>query len=129
LGILQEDLPSLAHHKEALPQCLHQHGKRLSSASYTGASQKVFQTLLQVHALAYQKIVEEADGESTATASLERIETLVDTCFVATTKSSKKKRKKLAGSGPTKKDLNRGMSVEIIYNMRGTKCQALQGLV
>jgi hypothetical protein len=35
--------------------------------------------------LAYQKIVDKADGETTATASLERIETLVDTCFVAAT--------------------------------------------
>jgi hypothetical protein len=77
--------------------------------------------------LAYQKIVDEADGESTATASLERIETLVDTCFVATTNSSKKKRKKLVGSGPTKKDFDRRMSVETIYSIRGTKCQALQG--
>jgi hypothetical protein len=71
--------------------------------------------------LAYQKIVNEADGESTATASLERIETLVDTCFVATTNLSKKKRKKLVGSGPTKKDLNRRLSVETIYSIQGTK--------
>jgi hypothetical protein len=84
--------------------------------------------LPQVHAsLPYQKIVDEADGESTATASLERIETLVDTCFVATTNSSKKKRKKLVGSGPTKKDFDRRMSAETIYSIRGTKCQALQG--
>jgi hypothetical protein len=71
--------------------------------------------------LAYQKIVEEADGESTATASLERIETLVDTCFLATTNSSKKKRKKQVGSGPTKKDFNRRMSIEAIHSMRGLK--------
>ena len=77
--------------------------------------------------LAYQKIVDEADGKSTVTASLERIETLVDTCFVTTTNSSKKKRKKLVGSGPTKKDFDRRMSVETIYSMRGTKYQALQG--
>ncbi len=75
--------------------------------------------------LAYQKIVDEADGESTATASLERIETLVDTCFVVTTNSSKKKRKKLVGAGPTKKDFDRRMSVKTIYSIRGTKCQAL----
>jgi hypothetical protein len=54
--------------------------------------------------LAYEKIVKEADGKSTATASLERIEPLVDTCFVATTNSSKKNWKKQVGSGPTKKD-------------------------
>ena len=77
--------------------------------------------------LAYRKIVEMADGESTETASLERIETLVDTCFVATTNSSKKKRNKQVGSGPTKKDFNRRMSIETIYSLWESKCQALQG--
>jgi hypothetical protein len=57
--------------------------------------------------LAYQKVVNEAEGKSTATESLERIEMLVDTCFVAArTISSKKKRKELVGSGPTQKDFN-----------------------
>jgi hypothetical protein len=65
--------------------------------------------------LAYQKIVNEADGKSTATVSLERIGTLIDTCLVATTNSSKKKRKKLIGWGPTKKDFDQRMSVETIY--------------
>jgi hypothetical protein len=77
--------------------------------------------------LAYQKIVDEADGKSTATASLERTETLLNTCFVATTNLSKKKRKKQVGSGTTKKDFDRRMSVKTIYRIRGTKCQALQG--
>jgi hypothetical protein len=78
--------------------------------------------------LAYQKIVDQADGESTTTASLEWIQKLVATCFVTTINSSKKKRKKLVGSGPAKKDLTRRMLVKKIYSQQGFKCQALQGL-
>jgi hypothetical protein len=74
--------------------------------------------------LAYQMIVKEADGKNTAAASLGWIEMLVDTCFIATTM---KKRKKLVGFGPTKKDFNRMMSIEIIYSLQGSKCQALEG--
>ena len=77
--------------------------------------------------LAYQKIVNEADGKSTATALLERIKTLVATCFVMTINYSKKKRKKLVGSGPTKKDFTQRMLVKTIYSQQGLKCQALQG--
>jgi hypothetical protein len=61
------------------------------------------------------------------TASLKRIETLVNTCFIAATISSKKKWKKLVGSGQTKKDINGIMPVGTIYSLRGLKCQALQG--
>jgi hypothetical protein len=68
-----------------------------------------------MYMLAYQKIVNKADGKSTATASLEPYEALlVDTCFVVATLSSKKERKKLVGSGPTKKDFNQRISVETI---------------
>jgi hypothetical protein len=77
--------------------------------------------------LAYQKIVKEADGKNTVAASLEWIEMLVDTCFIATTILSMKKRKKLVGFGPTKKDFNQMMSIEIIYSLGGSKCQALEG--
>jgi hypothetical protein len=56
--------------------------------------------------LVYQKIVDKADGKSIATLSLEQIKALVDTCFVAAIGSSKKNRKKLVGSGLTKKDFN-----------------------
>jgi hypothetical protein len=52
---------------------------------------------------------------------------LNDTCFAVTTNSSKKKRKKLVGSGPTKKDFDQRMSVETVCSMYGSKCQALQG--
>jgi hypothetical protein len=61
------------------------------------------------------------------TASFQWIKTLVDTCFVMTTNSSKKKRKKLVGWRPTKKDFNQRVSVGTIYSMWRTKCQALQG--
>jgi hypothetical protein len=87
----------------------------------------MFSRRCRKYMLAYQKIDDEANGESTASTSLERIETLIDTCFIAATISSKKKRKKLIGSGPTKKDFNRRMSVETIYSLRGLKCLALQG--
>jgi hypothetical protein len=42
--------------------------------------------------------------------------------------SNKKKCRKLAGSGQTKKDLNQIMSTETVYSLRGSKSQALQGL-
>jgi hypothetical protein len=74
-----------------------------------------------------QKIVNKADGKSTATASLERIVGLDDTCFVVATLTSKKKQNKLVGFGPTKKDLNQRMLVKTIYSLQGFKCHALQG--
>jgi hypothetical protein len=61
-----------------------------------------FSRCCRKYMLAYQKIVDEADGESTATASLEWIETLVDTCFVATTNSSKKKAEEASRLGTNK---------------------------
>jgi hypothetical protein len=63
VGVLQEDLPLLANHKEMLSWCLYKILKKLSPSSHT----KFFSCCCK-YMLAYQKIVEEADGESTATA-------------------------------------------------------------
>jgi hypothetical protein len=75
--------------------------------------------------LAYKKIFDAADGKSIVIASLEWIKTFVDTCFITTTISNKKERKKLANSGPTKKDFNQKMSIKTIYSLQESKCQVL----